>query len=118
MLDIGYSPSFFWELSVGEIHDIAESYVRKKESEKEEKERNIKDQILISQGLAIMVSDNIKTMFVKGYKPSELHEIYPGLFEPLSPQTRKEQSDLDLHKARMEDYVFRYNMTLKKKGGD
>ena len=37
-LDAGYSPQLFWELSVGEVNDLLESYARRKELEQKQRE--------------------------------------------------------------------------------
>ena len=55
-LDAGYGPEYFWELSLGEVSDLLESYARKKEHEQKKREAELKDQIMLLFNQALQLS--------------------------------------------------------------
>ena len=49
-LDAGYGPEYFWELSLGEVSDLLESYARRKEHEQKKREAELKDHAPLQSG--------------------------------------------------------------------
>ena len=50
-LDAGYGPQLFWELSIGEINDLLESYARREERALKKREAALKDEITVLSGI-------------------------------------------------------------------
>lgn len=119
-LDMGYSPSLFWSLSLDEIYDLMESYTRKEERKRKEKEFEIKDIALLLYNQAMQTGEVLGQVLHPSadWKRTSLSEYYPNLFgEPKEfSEKNKIENELMLHKARMEDFAFRHNEARKKRG--
>ena len=77
-LDMGYSPSFFWECSLAEVVDLFDSYRRREERRQKEKDEAFKVRVLSLQVLALQIRDA-----VWGEKDSDFRTVqhfYPSLF--------------------------------------
>lgn len=119
-IDMGYDPSLFWELSLAEISDLIESYARKEEKRRAERKAITKDLAMMLYNHATQCSDAIAGMMPGNgeHKRLSLATFYPDLFpeEKAAEEEKKKQDDLALHKARMDDYVFKHNEALRKRG--
>lgn len=119
-LDAGYRPSLFWEMSIGEINDLLESYARRKEREEKQREAMLKDEIMILFNQALQIGNIVGRMMSNEVEIKLPKEYYPELFEEVTNFTEQEEGDekklsqeMELHKARMDDFVFRHNMAMK-----
>lgn len=111
---MGYGPSLFWELSLGEVSDLIESYARVKEREKKEKEEMVKQEIILLFNQAVQTSDFISKTLGNKEPIKELSVYYPELFRQEEPNEAVVSVDLELHKARMENYAHYHNMSRKR----
>lgn len=122
-LDAGYGPSLFWELSIDEISDLLESYARRKEKEEKHREAMLKDEIMVLFNQALQIGDVIGRMMDKNTTIKMPREYYPELFETKEETNFTEQEkegdehqlsrEMELHKARMDDFIFRHNMAMR-----
>lgn len=119
-LDMGYEPSLFWSLSLQEISDLIESYARREERRRKEKEADIRDQAMLLYNHAMQCADAMALMMPGGDKRerTSLGEYYPDLFPGL--KETKEQArierELAIHKARMKAYAKANNAARRKAG--
>lgn len=121
-LDAGYMPSLFWEMSIGEINDLLESYVRKKEREEKHREAMLKDEIMTLFNQALQIGNIVGSLMSKDVDIKLPKEYYPELFgQENTDFTNQEEGDelklspeMELHKARMDDFIFRHNMAMRK----
>lgn len=85
-LDMGYSPSFFWECSLAEVMDLFESFARREERRIREKETEFKNRVLSLQVLALQIRE---AMFPKeGEEFKTVQHYYPGLFQQKADETK------------------------------
>ena len=122
-LDAGYLPALFWDLSIGEINDLLESYARRKEREEKHREAELKDEIMVLYNQALQIGDVVGSMMSKEAKIRTPRDYYPQLFgvtENTDFTAQEEEGDeprlspeMELHKARMDDFIFRHNMAMK-----
>lgn len=120
-LDTGYGPSLFWELSIGEINDVIESYARRKEREEKHREAMLKDEIMILFNQALQIGNIVGRMMNNEVQLKMPAEYYPELFGTTDTDfTDQEEGDehklspeMELHKARMDDFIFRHNMAMQ-----
>ncbi len=121
-LDAGYSPQLFWELSVGEVNDLLESYARRKELEQKQREAMLKDEIMLLFQQALQIGNVVGALMDKNIPIKPPREYYPELFGAEKEEIFTEQEgdkpkmspEMELHKARMDDFVFRHNMAMRK----
>lgn len=120
-LDAGHSPSVFWELSIGEINDLIESYARRMERESKRREAELKDEIMVLFNQALQIGNIVGHMMDKNVPIKMPKEYYPEIYtvtEEIFTEQEKEDEpklspEMKLHKARMDDFVFRHNMAMK-----
>ncbi len=108
-------PYEFDRYSLQEIYDLIESYNRKMKLESEKEMANLKKDILINSALAKQTGEYIARMFSKDSSITPLEELFPEIFK--EEKSRKENIDMALYKAEMEEYAFSHNERLEKKGG-
>lgn len=110
---MGYSPSLFWDSSLLEIYDLMESYNRRKKNEMKELEEKLKAEISLNAVLARQIGEYVASLFNKEVQLTPLNNFFPSLFE-------EDEEEVDnymaLYKARMEEFAFRHNERLKRKG--
>lgn len=119
-LDAGYGPDLFWSLSIGEIIDLTESYSRRLTMEKDKRAAALKDEIMILWNQ----NSQLLNLYSHSNKPDEVelklpHEYYPELFgEEIQKKIDEErrQKEIELHKARMTDYMITVNQLRKERG--
>ncbi len=119
-MDAGYGPDLFWSLGIDEIIDLLESYGRRAEIEHKKRMAAIKDEVMLLWNQ----NTQLLNMFAHSQKPEEVelkepHEYYPELFGEEArkmAEEAKRQKELELHKAKMHDYMLRMNQLRKKRG--
>lgn len=109
---MGYSPSLFWDSSLQEVYDLMESYNRRKKIEMKELEEKIKAEISLNSVLSRQIGEYVASLFSKEAQLTPLNKFFPTLFEADEEETN---NDMDLYKAKMEEYAFRHNQKLKRK---
>lgn len=128
-LDAGYSPQLFYDLSLGEVNDMLESYAIRQQREQKIREATLKDQIYTQFIQAQQIGNAIGAMIdPKNVKRRPLSEYYPDLFGATTNFTEQDQEnegdepklslEAELHKARMDDFAFRHNMAMAKRRGE
>nr|DAJ11659.1 MAG TPA: hypothetical protein [Caudoviricetes sp.] len=119
-LDMGYEPSLFWILSLQEINDLMESYARKEERRRKEKEADIRDQAMLLYNHAMQCADAMAAIMPgnQEHKRTSLGEYYPELFPGLKEAEEKAriEKELKVHKARMKAYAEANNAARRKAG--
>ncbi|MCD8286499.1 MAG: hypothetical protein LUD50_04675 [Clostridia bacterium] len=124
-LDAGYSPQLFWQLSIGEVNDLLESYIRQQDGKQKKREAENKDQIMMLYTQALQIANMLGAMMdSKHVQMQPLRYYYPYLFgeeeeaiEDTGEQTDKPKlsPEMRLHKARMDDFAFRHNRAFREK---
>lgn len=120
-LDAGYSPSLFWELSIGEISDLLESKARKHKRDIEQRKAELKEEITLLFNQALQIGNVIGKMIDGDMVVTPPKEYYPDLFKETPIFTEQEEDkpklspEMELHKARMDDFIFRHNMAMQEK---
>ncbi len=109
-LDIGITPSLFWDYSVGELQDLINSYNRRRLNENKEK-------AIFFGVLSKQIGEQVAMLFGDKVEPKQIWEYYPNLFgeEKVLIEEEQRKIQLELHKARMKDYMYRHNVKI---GGD
>lgn len=111
---MGYNPSLFWDSSLQEIYDLMESYERRQEIKSKEYETSLKARISLNAVLARQIGEYVAALFNDKAQITPLEVLFPDLFK-VEVITNKE-NDMALYKAKMEDFAFRHNSKLKRKG--
>lgn len=105
-LDCGIAPERFWELSLGEIQDILESYERKKR-------QHMKERLAEKHFLAKDIAQYVSLIIYgpKDTKIMELWDYFPELFGDEKPaaEDKIQEQELAVYKAQMIDFAHRYN---------
>lgn len=109
---MGYTPSLFWDSSLLEIYDLMESYNRKKKNEMKELEENLKVEISLNAVLARQIGEYVASLFNKEAQLTPLNKFFPNFFEE---DEEEKNVDMNLYKAKMEEFAFRHNERLKRK---
>ena len=113
-LDIGICPSLFWDSSLQELYDLIGSYNRKMKLESEKELIDIKKDVSLYSVLARQIGEYVASMFSSDARITPVEEFFPELFA--EEKAKKEKSDIALYKAKMEEFAFRHNEELKRKG--
>lgn len=118
-LDCGYTPSLFWESSLGDIKELIESKRRREKAEYERQTEELKARAVMNRVLARQVAEYIALSMSgnENVKPTALHEYFPELFKENEADRKQEtENQMMLYKAKMEEYAFWHN--LRRKGAD
>ncbi|WP_075841715.1 hypothetical protein [Clostridium perfringens] len=113
---MGYSPSLFWDSSILEIYDLMESYNRRQKLKQEEKEAELKANIVLNSVLARQIGEYVACLFSEEARITQINELFPTLFKDEKEDKKKIEQDMALYKAKMEAFVFRHNSNFKRKG--
>lgn len=93
-------------MSLDEILDFLDSFVRTSE-------RRTKEKLSCNHFLARDVAQQIGMMFTdsEGAVAPELWDYFPELFaeEKISADKRKQEQEMAVYKAQMQDYMHRHN---------
>ena len=128
-MDAGYSPQLFWDLSLGEVNDVIESYARRKEHEQKAREAELKDEIMLLFNQALQMGNVLGRLMNKETQLIMPAAYYPELYSNKETEeaaetnfTEQESRDkptlspeMELHKARMDDYIFRHNLAFRER---
>ena len=109
---MGYSPSLFWDSSILEIYDLMESYNRRQKLKQEEKEAELKANIVLNSVLARQIGEYVACLFSEEARITQINELFPTLFK----DEKKIEQDMALYKAKMEAFAFRHNSNFKREG--
>lgn len=113
-LDIGQSPSLFWTLSLSEATDMVESHNRREAARAKEEESKLKADIVLNSVLAKQIGEHVACVLGAADSITPLHALFPELFK----EEQQQEDKLLLYKAQMEDYAFRHNTAMEKRGED
>ena len=113
---MGYSPSLFWDSSILEIYDLMESYNRRQKLKQEEKEAELKANIVLNSVLARQIGEYVACLFSEEARITQVNELFPTLFKDEKEDKKKIEQDMALYKAKMEAFAFRHNSNFKRKG--
>lgn len=113
----------FWELSIGEINDLLESYTRQEERELKKREAALKDEIMVLFNQALQIGNVVGHIINPDVEIRMPAEYYPELFVTENKTDFTEQTgdkpklspEMELHKARMDDFIFRHNMAVRER---
>lgn len=112
-LDMGYTPSLFWDSTLLEIYDLIDSHNRRKKNEINELKEELKVEISLNAVLARQIGEYVASMFNKEAQLTPLDKFFPTLFKQDEEDVN---NDMDLYKAKMEEFAFRHNQRLKREG--
>jgi hypothetical protein len=102
-------------MSLDEIALLIDASTRRIKRELNQREADLKQQIIIQRNHALMIGEVVGNIFSKQKRPiTPLKEWYPGLFT--EEETEKEM-DLESYTLLWEDYAYRYNERMKKRRG-
>ena len=113
---MGYSPSLFWDSSILEIYDLMESYNRRQKLKQEEKEAELKANIVLNSVLARQIGEYVACLFSEEARITQVNELFPTLFKDEKEDKKKIEQDMALYKAKMEAFAFRHNSNFKREG--
>ncbi|KAB1437560.1 hypothetical protein [Candidatus Galacturonibacter soehngenii] len=119
-LDCGYAPSLFWNSSLEEIIDLIQSYNRREEQRVKEEDTKIKTQISLNWVLAQQIGEHLGMAMGNRTSLTPLYDYFPELFksEKEEADRRAQMNQLELNKARMEDYAYQHNERRKRERGE
>lgn len=114
-LDLGYTPSFFWDLSLQDIYDLIESKHRLRKIEAEKETYELKTKLIANQVLAIQIAENVACIFSKEAKVTDIYDLMPELFKEEKEEAQKKiaESQWKLHKARFMAFSEEHNNRRK-----
>lgn len=112
-LDMGYSPSFFWECSLAEVMDLFESFSRQQERRRKEKEAEFKNRVLSLQVLALQIRDAVFAKAPEEFRTVE--QFYPELF--LQQVETQENKQLTERNERLRKYAAAHNKRWRQAHG-
>lgn len=101
-------------------------YARKKEHEQKKREAELKDQIMLLFNQALQIGNVVGRLMDNKVAIRLPKEYYPELFGNEEEKTnfteqedagdkRKLSPEMELHKARMDDFIFRHNMAMRER---
>ena len=116
-MDAGYNPDLFWDLSVGEVMDLLDSYARSLERRISIRESVGKDLIVILRNHAHQIINMISASTSDDTKLLSLHDYYPDMFDDPDAIT---QTDIEVaqYRASMENYALYFNKRFIAEGGE
>lgn len=88
--------------------------------DRERRRDNLKDAVALLWNQNQQLVNLIGCALAKGEDPVLPQYYYPELFEEEIAESEQEQKkrQIELHKARMEEYAFRHNRALEERGDD
>lgn len=105
-LDIGISPSSFYNHSIDELNDLLSSHERRKKNE-------LKERLISTEILANQISDFVACLLDKNNVQyvRRLWDYYPKLFisEKRMHDETKKQTDLQMYKAQFKAFAEDHN---------
>lgn len=100
-----------------------ESYARREERALKKREAALKDEITVLFQQALQIGNVIGRIINPDIEIRTPAEYYPELFAAENKTDFTEQTgdkpklspEMELHKARMDDFIFRHNMAIRKR---
>ncbi|HBC2031517.1 TPA: hypothetical protein I9Z65_000559 [Clostridium perfringens] len=93
-----------------------ESYNRRQKLKQEEKEAELKANIVLNSVLARQIGEYVACLFSEEVRITQVNELFPTLFKDEKEDKKKIEQDMALYKAKMEAFAFRHNSNFKRKG--
>lgn len=76
----------------------------------------LKAKVILNSLLARQIGEHVAALFSKEANISSPKELLPELFKD-DIEEEQNNNELDLYKAKMEEFAFRHNFKIDKKGG-
>lgn len=102
---------------------MIESYARREERKTKKREAMLKDEIMVLFNQALQIGNIMGRMMDKELEIKLPKEYYPELFrteentnfteQETEGDEKKLSPEMELHKARMDDFIFRHNMAMR-----
>lgn len=115
-LELGYTPDFFWSLTLAEIYDLIESNHRRQKQQQQEKEFELKRDLITKSILARMIGENIAYILDGKNKPTDVMDMFPELFkeERKEKQQKQAENEWKIHQARFRVFSELHNSKRRK----
>lgn len=110
-LDIGISENDFWEMTFGELERAAQSHLRTKKREAQEKAS-------YDYALADLIGRSVARIYSSTATYPDISEIYPTIFDSKEIAERKKQQQMELSAMRFKQFAASYNNRFKGGGKD
>lgn len=102
---------------------MLESYADQKERDTKIREAKLKDEVSMLFNQALQIGNIFGHMMSKDVPIKELEEYYPDLFstekeiftEQENGDELKASQEMELHKARMDDFIFWHNRAMRER---
>lgn len=114
-LDAGYTPNLFWELSIGEVTDMIDSYLKRQQLEEERTKAQLKQTAVFNHIQAQQIYNYLSTLFSNDVEIKPVEYYFPELFKDEEEQKREEDNriEVELHKAQFEEFAYWHNQRRK-----
>ena len=112
---MGYTPSFFWDLSLQDIYDLIESKHRLRKIEAEKETYELKTKLIVNSVLARQIGENVASIFSKDAKVTDIYDLMTELFaeEREEVQRKTAEKQWKLHKAKFMAFSEEHNNKRK-----
>ncbi len=114
-LDAGYTPNLFWELSIGEVTDMIDSYLKRQQLEEERTKAQLKQTAVFNHIQAQQIYNYLSTLFSNDVEIRPVEAYFPELFKEEAEKKSEEEKQLqvELHKAQFEEFAYWHNQKRK-----
>lgn len=114
-LDAGYTPNLFWELSIGEVTDMIDSYLKRQQLEEERTKAQLKQTAVFNYIQAQQIYNYLSTLFSNDVEIRPVEAYFPELFKEEAEKKSEEEKQLqvELHKAQFEEFAYWHNQRRK-----
>lgn len=114
-LDAGYTPNLFWELSIGEVTDMIDSYLKRQQLEEERTKAQLKQTAVFNHIQAQQIYNYLSTLFSNNVEIRPVEAYFPELFKEEAEKKSEEEKQLqvELHKAQFEEFAYWHNQRRK-----
>lgn len=114
-LDAGYTPNLFWELSIGEVTDMIDSYLKRQQLEEERTKAQLKQTAVFNYIQAQQIYNYLSTLFSNDVEIRPVEAYFPELFKEEAEKKSEEEKQLqvELHKAQFEEFAYWHNQKRK-----
>ena len=114
-LDAGYTPNLVWELSIGEVTDMIDSYLKRQQLEEERTKAQLKQTAVFNHIQAQQIYNYLSTLFSNDVEIRPVEAYFPELFKEEAEKKSEEEKQLqvELHKAQFEEFAYWHNQRRK-----
>ena len=114
-LDARYTPNLFWELSIGEVTDMIDSYLKRQQLEEERTKAQLKQTAVFNHIQAQQIYNYLSTLFSNDVEIRPVEAYFPELFKEEAEKKSEEEKQLqvELHKAQFEEFAYWHNQRRK-----